>query len=401
MNLKYGYLGNQIMKKITFTLLLIFILSEHTFSESIVIGIDADMSATAAIGGEAIYRGAKIAVDEINSKGGVLGRQLVLKVADHRGNPRRGVANIENLLEDKNLVAVLGGVHTPVALNEIDLVHKNKLIYLGPWAAGTPLVDNGYQPNYVFRLSVRDADAGTVLVRHAKARGFKRVGLLLERTGWGKSNNKSLMLAAKKEGLSIAQVEWFNWGTDDLSRQIAKFKASNVEAVIFVGNAPEGAVFAKNIAALNPQDRLPIISHWGIAGGSFVDRVGLDRLSLLDIAVLQTYSFMAPKNLEKANYVIEQYKEYFYQDATVENIPAVAGLVHAYDLVHLLSIAITKAKTTNREKVREALENIENYDGLVRYFEKPFSEKRHDALNVNDYILSTFNTRGFLIPIQL
>jgi len=379
--------------------IILLMLSQQVLADEIIIGIDADMSASAAVGGEAIYRGAKIAVDEINDQGGVLGKKLSLMVKDHRGNPRRGVENIQSLLKNDNLLAVLGGVHTPVALNEVDIVHKNKLIFLSPWAAGTPLVDNGFQPNYIFRLSVRDQDAGEVLIKHAKKRGFQRVGLLLERTGWGKSNNRSLVAAAKKYGVDIELIKIFNWGSKDFSRQIQAFKEANVQTIIFVGNAPEGSVFARNMAKLALSKQLPIISHWGIASGTFVDTVGLDQLASLDITVLQTYSFIKPKNVRKANYVIGKYREYFKRDATVENIPAVTGVVHSYDLIHLLSKAIIAANTTQREKVRDALEEIENYDGLVRYFKRPFTKEKHDALTVDDYILSKFNKRGFLIPI--
>jgi len=361
---------NHLMKiKCIFSVLLMIVFSGRAFAEDIIIGIDADMSASAAVGGEAIYRGAKIAVNEINSHGGVLGKKLVLKVKDHRANPRRGGQNIEELLKDKNLVAVLGGVHTPVAMSQLELIHKNQLIYLSPWAAGTALVDNGYQPNYVFRLSVRDADAGKVLINQAKSRGLTRIGLLLERTVWGESNIDALITAAVNQGVDIVQTQWFNWSADSFLREIKRFKESNTQAVIFVGNTPEGAVFARDLAAYDDSQKLPIISHWGIASGDFVTQVGLDKLSTLDLSVLQS-------------------------------IPAVAGVVHAYDLVHLLALAITDANTIQRDKVRDALENIKNYDGLIRFFDRPFSKDNHDALGIEDYILTRFNDRGFLTPIQ-
>ena len=77
-------------------------------SESVLIGLDADMSASSAIGGEAIRRGAAIAIDEVNRAGGVLGRPLELVVRDHRGNPDRGVDNINDFAVMDDLVAVLG-----------------------------------------------------------------------------------------------------------------------------------------------------------------------------------------------------------------------------------------------------------------------------------------------------
>ena len=115
----------------------------------IIVGLDADLSAGSARSGIAIQRGAEIAVAELNARGGVLGRPLQLMALDHRGNPARGADNLLQFAETENLVAVMGGLHTPVALYELKLIHQHKLIYLGPWAAGTPVVENGYNPNFV------------------------------------------------------------------------------------------------------------------------------------------------------------------------------------------------------------------------------------------------------------
>ena len=172
-------------------------------NDSWVIGLDADMTAVAASGGIAIERGALIAIEEINENGGVLGKKIELKVRDHRGNPARGIDNIIAFSKEPNLIAVLGGVHTPVALAELKVIHDKKIIYLDPWAAGTSIVENGFDPNYVFRVSVRDEHAGSVLMAAAKNKGATQVGLLLERTGWGRSNEQSMTKAALDLGIEI------------------------------------------------------------------------------------------------------------------------------------------------------------------------------------------------------
>jgi len=159
----------------------------------VLIGLDADMSSLSAKSGEAIRRGVVLAMDEINSAGGVLGRPLKLMVRDHRGNPARGRDNIEELAAMADLVAIVGGIHTPVALYELETIHRAGVLYLGAWAAGTPIVDNGFDPNYVFRVSVRDSFAGPYLVAAAKRAGHERLGLMLERTGWGRSNEKAML----------------------------------------------------------------------------------------------------------------------------------------------------------------------------------------------------------------
>ena len=165
-------------------------------TDKLTLALDADLSAVAVEGGFAIREGMEIAIDEINQQGGVLGKQLELVLRDHRGNPARGVRNIENLADHKQLLAIFGGVHTPVALAELEKIHQHNLLFMIPWAAGTTIVDNNFTPNNVFRVSIRDQEAGQVLIRHASERNIKRVALVLERTGWGRSNQSSLSKAA-------------------------------------------------------------------------------------------------------------------------------------------------------------------------------------------------------------
>ena len=357
------------------------------------------MSAVAKTGGLAIYRGAQIAIEEINKQGGLLGKQLELIVKDHRGNPARGIDNIESLAKQDNLLAVLGGVHTPVAIQELPLIHHHKLIYLGPWAAGTPIIDNNYEPNYVFRISVRDNEAGKVFIKHAQALKVRKVGLLLEQTAWGRSNEKSITENAQGTDIEIVDAEWFNWGQKDFSKSLTSFIESNVEAIILVANSPSAVEISKSLIKQKTLMSIPIISHWGIAGGDFVSELGLEMLNLLNLSVLQTYSFESPTNPEKNTYVIERYQALFDESIAPKSILGASGVAHAYDLVHLLALAVKSANTSNREIIRKAMENIESFHGLVKHYKPAFTADRHDALMAEDYIMSRFDESGWLVPI--
>lgn len=368
-------------------------------SPPLIIGLDADMSAGAVEGGVAIKRGAQLAIDEINAAGGVLGRSLSLLIKDHRGNPARGKFNISAFAKTENLVAVMGGVHTPVVLEELPLLHENKLIFLDPWAAGTPIVDNGYLPNFVFRVSVRDAEAGMVMMSHAKSMGKSKVALLLERTGWGRSNERSLSIAAEKLGISISTIVWVNWRQKSMQDEMDTIARSDAEAIMLVVNSPEGVVAMNSFLDKGLENKLGVISHWGIAGGNFVEQVGIDALNKIDLSVLQTFSFASDDQSSKKARIFERYKQNYEQSVIPESVPGAVGVAHAYDLVHLLKIAIENAGTTDSSKVRDALENIEEYQGLVKYYKPPFTPSRHDALLRDDYIMSSYDERGFLIPI--
>jgi branched-chain amino acid transport system substrate-binding protein len=365
----------------------------------ILIGLDADISSASAQSGQSIFRGARIAVEEINARGGVLGRSLSLEVTDHRGNPLRARDNMTQLAAMPDLVAVLGGLHTPVALEVLPIVHEQGVPFLIPWAAGTLVVENGYAPNFVFRVSVRDSFAGKFLVQAAFARGFRRPGLMLENTGWGRSNHQAMTQAMASRNMDAASVQWFNWGVKDLSPELAAMGAKGADILLLVANAPEGQVLVRSMAALPPEQRLPVISHWGISGGEFACQVKED-LTRVSLTFLQTFNFAAPPFPDRADALFRAYRKLFPGIEDRLDIPAAPGLAHAYDLVHLLARAMEKAGTTERSAVRDALETLDRHAGVMADYHPPFTPDRHDALGPASFQLARYNHRGQVVPVH-
>lgn len=359
----------------------------------IIIGIDADFSAVAAEGGKAIKRGVELAVEEINLAGGILGRPVEIIPLDHRGNPARGIDNIKQLGQRDDLLAIVGGVHTPVLLAEIETIHKFDALMLVPWAAGTPIIDNGYSPNNVFRISVRDSEAAPVLVEHAINQGYTSLALVLERTGWGRSNLIALQKAADEKKVSISSVHWINWQQTDFSEDISAIKRNNTEAIILVSNAPEGSVVLNEMAK-QKLTSFPVISHWGIASGNLASRLSTP-IHQFNLSVLQTFHFDRQKN-NKASRLFMKYKEKYGASDTT-SITATTGLAHAYDLTHLIANAAKQANSTNIKALREALESIPYYEGVVKNYAPPFTEYKHDALWSEDYFMTRFNELGDLV----
>ena len=368
-------------------------------AQPIVIGLDADMSKGAAKSGEAIRRGLLLAMEEINAAGGVLGRPLALSVRDHRGTPARGRDNMEAFAAERNLVAVVGGIHTPVALAQLEAIHRHRLIYLGPWAAGTGVVDNGYAPNYVFRVSVRDEYAGGFLIDAARERGFHRVGFLLWRTAWGRSNEKAMRDALSREGAQPAAVAWFNTNQKNMRREIDALVAAGAEAIMLVSNPVDGIVAVREMASRPAEERVPIISHWGITGGDFFTAVR-DALPKVDLTFLQTFSFYDPPFSAEAERVYDAYCLRFGGCRSPADVISPVGTAHAYDLVHLLKRGIERAGSIDRPAVRRSLERLDRHRGLVRVYDPPFTPERHDALDAGDFRLSRFDENGAIRPLD-
>ncbi|HEX8705587.1 MAG TPA: ABC transporter substrate-binding protein [Myxococcaceae bacterium] len=364
----------------------------------ILVALHADMSSGSAVAGEALRRGALIAISEINSQGGLLGgRKVELRVKDHHGVPARAAEHLPELADTPNLVAVLGGLHGSAIIPSLPLIHERKLIVIGPWAATTELIDHGLKPSYTFRVSANDTLVSEFLVTQVLKSGRTRVGLLLERSSWGRSNEKAMSEALARRKLIPAGVQWFNWADEDMEAQVAALERAGAQALLLVANAPEASNIVKTMARRPPDKRLPIFAHWGLAGGDFVKRAG-PSLSQVDLKVFQTVSFVGATDA-RIRAFIETYHRMFGTQR-VEEIPAPTGTAHAYDAMWLLARAIQKAGTTDRPKVRDALEQLGPHKGLLRTYRPAFTPTDHEALDLSDYKLTTFNSEGALIPVQ-
>lgn len=357
------------------------------------IGFDGEFGHVTNTSAQAIRRGILIAVDEINAKGGVLGgRKLELMERDNRSVPARGLANIRELAADPDVVAVFSGKFSPVVIEQIGLVHEFGIPLLDPWAAADEIVDNGRRPNFIFRLSLRDGWALQAILGEARKRGLDKVGLMLPNTAWGRSSLKAAETWVRgNSGLSIVDSSWYNWGERSLSDGYHKLRLAEAKAVVLVANEVEGSILVKEIAALPKAERLPVLSHWGVSGGDFLAMTG-GALAEVDFSVVQTYTLVG-KTDARAKAVVEAAGRLFGVNG-LEGLKSQVGLAHAYDLTHILALAVDKAGSTDRKAIRDALEKVERWDGLVKSYAPPFTPSRHEALDPEMVFLGRFGADG-------
>src|SRR5947208_1976864 len=150
-------------------------------TEPLKVGLVAALSGQSAKSGEGITRGLTIAIDEINKRGGVLGgRMLELIRRDDESNPSKGQVAALELIHKEKVAVLFGGIDSPVSLAIVPIANKEKIPFMGVWAAATTITRNGANPNFVFRVSAVDVLVDKALVQHAITRyGAKRLGLVL------------------------------------------------------------------------------------------------------------------------------------------------------------------------------------------------------------------------------
>lgn len=368
-------------------------------SGPVLIGLDAEFGHKTSTSARAVQQGMEIAIEEINQAGGVLGgRPLELVRTDNRSITAVAVDNVRELAKKPDLVAVFGGKFSPSYIESLPAVHELGLPLMDPWGSADGITDHTYRPSYSFRLSLKDAWAAPAFVRHAaQQHGASRIGVLLPNTAWGRSNLAALEKAVTGSGVTLVGHRWYNWGDTTLIKLYQELRGAGAQVLVLVANETEGSTLVKEMAALPANERMPIVSHWGVTGGDFARMTGA-ALDQLDFSVIQTYSFIG-QNTAAAQRVLSALKRK-YSVPNAESVISPVGVAHAYDLTHLLARAIQKAGSTDRRAIRDALERLGPYDGLVQRFERPFTPERHDALSARNIFFARYTAEDRLIPIR-
>ncbi|MCQ2996079.1 ABC transporter substrate-binding protein [Pseudomonas syringae] len=348
------------------------------------VGLVAALSGQSAKSGEALTRGLTMAINEVNAKGGVLGRQLELVRRDDESNPSKGMLAARELVQREKVTVLFGGLDTPVSLAIVPLANQMKVPFMGIWAAGTKITENGAADNYVFRVSAVDELVDEALVKYGVDNGMKKPGMILINNPWGESNEAGFKRALEKRGMANAGVERIQDSDLDVVPQLTRLKNAGADTLLMVGNVGPSAQVVKSLDRMGWD--VPVVSHWGPAGGRFGELAGPNASR---VHFIQTYVF-TENNSPKGDALLTALKAAYPQIKTLADVTPAVGIANAYDALHLAALAIEKAGNTDGKAVRDGFYAISEYDGLIKHYKQPFTVQKHDALGPDDYLFTHF-----------
>lgn len=363
-------------------------------AEPLKVGLVAALSGQSAKSGEAITRGLTIAIDEINASGGILGRQVELLRRDDESNPNKGLLAARELVQQEKVAVLFGGLDTPVSLAIVPLANRMKFPFMGVWAAGTPITRNGADENYVFRVSAVDELVDEALVQYGIDRfDMEKPGMILINNPWGESNELGFRKALEARDMEWAGIERFESNDTDVVPQLSRLRDQGADALLMVANVSPSAQVVKSLDRMGWD--VPIISHWGPAGGRFSELAGENADK---VHFIQTFTF-SEGGTGKGAEVLKSLKAKFPEIQTLADVTPAVGIANAYDAMHLTALAIENAGNTNGAAIRQGYYDIDSYSGLIKDYSSPFSPQQHDAVGPEDYVFTHF-VDGRIVPLE-
>ena len=346
--------------------------------EPIKIGVSGPFTGGSSSMGVSMRDGVRLAAEEINKAGGVLGRQLLLVERDDEAKNERGVQIAQELINKEKVTATVGFINTGVALASQRFYQEAKIPVMNNVATGS-LVTHQFddQPeNYIFRNAAHDSIQAPMIVEEAiTRRGYKKVAILADSTNYGQLGRDDLERALGLKGITAVAVEKFNIKDVDMTPQLLKAKAAGAEAVLTYGIGPELAQIANGMTKLGW--KVPMIGSWTLSMANFIDNAGPGGEGA---RMPQTF-IQQPTTPKRQAFIINYLRTFNPKNARIDSPVSAA---QGYDSVYLLAAAMKQAKAVDGPAIKAALEDLKTpVDGVVTTYNKPFTAKDHEAITAN------------------
>lgn len=324
-------------------------------AEPIKIGSVLSVTGPAAFLGDPELKTLQLYVEELNKKGGVLGRQLQLVHYDDGSDANKANGFVKRLIEDDKVDLLIGGTTTGSTMAMLPLVEKANVPFI---SLGGAVVIIEPVKKWVFKTPHTDRMAAEKVFEDMKKRGISKVALLSETSGFGQSGKKETEGVASKYGVALVANETYGPKDTDMSPQLTKIRnTAGVQAVFVFGLGQGPAIVTKNYKQLGIS--LPLYHAHGVASEEFIKLAGPAAEGVrLPAAALLVADKLAASDPQKA--VATAYTK-AYEERYKQAVSTFGG--HAYDGLMIAVDAIKRAGGTDKAKVRDAIEATKGYIG--------------------------------------
>ncbi|MGA2231286.1 MAG: ABC transporter substrate-binding protein [Tepidisphaeraceae bacterium] len=317
-------------------------------SNEIVVGEYGSMTGSEATFGQGTHKGIMLAVDEVNSSGGVLGKQVRDVNYDDQGDQDQAVTVVKRLIDQDGVCAVLGEVASTNSLAGGGVCQQAKVPMISP-SSTNPDVTKGR--DYVFRVCFTDDFQGAVGAQLALDKGWKKVAVLTcENSDYSKKLAQFFKEKFQSGGGQIVADETYDKDDKDTKAQLSRIAAANPDAVYLPG-------YYTNIVLILRQARQDVSLKVPFFGGDGWDSAEVLALGPISDGCFYTNHYSPDDQRPSVQQFIKAYEAKYNGE-----IPDAFGIT-GYDAAKVLFDAIKRANSTDPTAIRDALAQTKDFPG--------------------------------------
>lgn len=322
-----------------------------TAAEPIRIGEVEPLTGKEAAFGQSSHHGILLAVEEINARGGVLGRPLQLVTEDNQSRPGESATITKKLISRDRVVAVLNGGTSAQCLESAPVCQLARVPLIATTATNPQVTERG---NHVFRTCFIDSFQGEVLAKFAfHSLGARRVALLTSVSStFSVGLAKVFREAFTRLGGEIVAEQKYAEGDKDFRAQLTAIRTARPDAVAALGYYTEGGLICKQARELGL--KMPLISGDGWEAPELL-QIGGEAVN----GAYYSAHYSSESTASEVQAFVGKFRERF-GGVTPDSLSALA-----YDAMHILAAALERAGTTDGAKLRDALAATRDFPGVT------------------------------------
>jgi branched-chain amino acid transport system substrate-binding protein len=317
------------------------------------VGVIEPLTGSVAYNGTTAVNGARLALDEINAKGGVLGRKVELVVEDGQCRPANSVSAAEKLIQRDKVVAILGAFCSSATLAVMPVAQSSKIPLITGVSSAPSLTEKGNP--WFFRATETDAllakSFSEILVNQLK---LKKVAYIGVNDDFGRGSVEEFEKRMAALGATTVMKDYFEHGTPDFYTLLTKLKASGADGAFVAAETQDGSTFVKQEAELGLNTRIFGVGSW--ATPDFMQLAG-PAANGIYAAVPYASTMKTPRNEAFVKAYEERYK-----------LSPGKYSAALYNTLFILVAAIARANSLDADRIREALHET-NYEGPNGHFQ--------------------------------
>ncbi|MDJ0622914.1 MAG: ABC transporter substrate-binding protein [Desulfocapsaceae bacterium] len=327
-------------------------------------------------------------VEEINGAGGINGQMIELIIKDSAGQKEKAVSYAKQLIEEEKVFAILGPTRTGSTLAIKSLCEKSGTLLIS-CASSKKIVDP--VGRYVFKTPQNDSLAVRKIFEDMKKKGINKIAVAVGGTGFGKMGKMYSEEIASEYEITVVSTEVYAPNVTDLSSLVAKWKGnSEIQAVINWSIVPAQTILAKNMRQAGWD--VPLYLSHGFGNIKYVEVGG----KAVEGVIFPAGRLLVAESLPDTHpqkEVLVTYKNN-YEAKFSEPVSTFGG--HAYDAIMILVAALKEVGESDKEKVRDTIENM-RFVGTGGVFN--FSPTDHSGLGLDAFEMMTVKD-GKFVPYE-
>lgn len=346
--------------------------------EPVFFGVSGPLTGPNAQYGAQWKAGFDLALDEINSQGGINGHPLQYVFEDSQSDPRQAVTIAQKFVDDKRILIELGDFSSPASMAASPIYQRAGLVQLGFTNSHPDFTKGG---DFIWSPSVSQADAQPLLADLAVKQGFRRIAVLFQNTDWGRASKDVFVKSAGTRGAQVVAAEGYQPTDKDFRATLLRVRDAKPDALVLIAYYSDGAQIARQARASGIT--LPIVAASSVYSPKFME-LGGDAVN----GVTTNTSFFPGDPAPEVQHFVHGFEAKYHQQPDAFN-------AFAYDAVIIAAYAL-RSGGTDRRAVRDALVKLHDVPSVI-FGKATFNPETRRVIGVKSVNLVVVNGQWALL----